>query len=116
MVAPPSVKVHQVTVVGDHMTVDWLYDGSARRRRRSVTDSVSVVVHYRKEDGPELTYPPDAPDSTLPATDRHARINGTFDVLMPYTVWLTVYEAQQLSHSTDAFQQLPSLNGTISSC
>ena len=91
--------------------------------------SVSVVVHYKKEggsemtyppdtltvhykdSGSEMTYPPDAVSSTLPATDRQANINGTFNPATLYIVWLTVYESQVLSHTTLMFEQQPLLAG-----
>jgi len=101
-------------ITDDHMVVDWVYDSDGPPRQRRSTaepESVSVVVHYRKHGGNEMTYPPDAPDSTLPASARQAHINGTFDVTTPYTVWLTVYEGHLLSHSTYAVQQMPSLDG-----
>ena len=100
--AQPSVEVHQVTITDNHMVVDWVYDSDE-------SESVSVVVHYRKQGGKEVTYPPDAPASTLPASARQVRINGTFDVATPYSVWLTIYENLLLSHSTEAVQQMPSL-------
>ena len=104
-----------MTITDNHMVVDWVYDsGPPRQRQRRSTaepESVSVVVHYRKQGGSEVTYPPDAPASTLPASARQVRINGTFDVATPYSVWLTVYEGLLLSHSTEAVQQMPSLDG-----
>ena len=111
--ARPSIEIRQVTVTKDQLTVTWLYDGPARRRRRSTPGSysVSVVIHYKTEDGSERTYPPDAVSSSLPATDRQANISGTFDVATPYIVWLTVYESHVLSHTTVMFEQLPLLVG-----
>ena len=71
------------------MTVTWSYIGQSRRRKRSTSPSVSVVIYYQPDGGEEAHYPP---EGSVAAEDREVIIKGKFDVKANYKVWLKVYE------------------------
>ena len=89
ILAPPQVSLESVKLKEDHMTVTWSYIGQSRRRKRSTSPSVSVVIYYQPDGGEEAHYPP---EGSVAAEEREVIINGKFDVKAKYKVWLKVYE------------------------